>query len=133
MIAFGIGLSSDCTAAEIMSLVAQVCGTHGIDRERVALLATLPEKAMAPALVEAAGAMGLAIVVPPVAALTKAAADCLTRSERAQNRFGLPSVAEAAALAAAGQGARLLGPRISSARATCAAATDEPMPETPRA
>ncbi len=42
---------------------------------------------------------------------------------------GLPSLAEAAALAAAGPGARLLGPRQSArGLATCALATPEPAP-----
>ena len=122
MLTIGLGFSSDCSAAEIVTLVGQVCATHDIDEARVALIATLPERAMAPALIEAAAGLGLAIVVPPVSALQAAAAFCLTRSERAQNRFGLPSVAEACALAAAGEGAKLIAARIKSARATCAIA-----------
>ena len=122
MLTIGLGFSSDCSAAEMMTLVGQVCTMHDIDEARVALIATLPERAMAPALIEAAAGLGLAIVVPPVSALQAAAALCLTRSERAQNRFGLPSVAEACALAAAGEGAKLIAARIKSARATCAIA-----------
>jgi cobalt-precorrin 5A hydrolase len=37
----------------------------------------------------------------------------------------VPSVAETAALAAVGQGARLILPRIANATATCALASDE--------
>ena len=120
MLTIGLGFSSECSAAEIVTLIGQVCATHSIDRAAITLIATLPERAMAPALIEAAAGLGLAIVVPPVSALTAAAKNCLTQSERAQNRFGLPSVAEACALAAAGEGARLLAARTKSARATCA-------------
>jgi cobalt-precorrin 5A hydrolase len=46
----------------------------------------------------------------------------LTHSELSQARAGVPSVSEAAALAAAGAGARLLGPRIAVGPVTCALA-----------
>ncbi|XIK08888.1 cobalamin biosynthesis protein [Mesorhizobium sp. AaZ16] len=52
-----------------------------------------------------------------------AAANTLTHSARSQAVAGTPSVAEAAALAAAGEGARLLGPRIVVGPVTCALAT----------
>ena len=50
-----------------------------------------------------------------------------TESAAAQKAFGTGSVAEAAALAAAGPGARLLGPRTisSDGMATCALATGD--------
>ena len=53
---------------------------------------------------------------------------CTTRSERVLAITGVPSVAEAAALAAAGPGARLLVPRVAVGPATCALAIagDEP-------
>ncbi|NGO50535.1 cobalamin biosynthesis protein [Mesorhizobium camelthorni] len=47
----------------------------------------------------------------------------LTHSARSQAVAGSPSVSEAAALAAAGEGARLLGPRIVVGQVTCALAT----------
>jgi cobalt-precorrin 5A hydrolase len=46
----------------------------------------------------------------------------LTRSELSQAIAGVPSVSEHAALAAAGQGARLFGPRIAVGPVTCALA-----------
>ncbi len=58
-----------------------------------------------------------------------AAQPVLTRSERVAERFGTGSVAEAAALAAAGPGARLVAPRVVStdgmATAAIAERTDE--------
>ncbi len=46
----------------------------------------------------------------------------LTHSKRSPPRAGVPSVSEAAALVAAGEGARLLGPRIVVGPVTCALA-----------
>ena len=56
--------------------------------------------------------------------LAKAAPGCVTAMSHAMPGSGTVSVAEAAALAAAGPGARLLLSRIADARATCALATD---------
>jgi cobalt-precorrin 5A hydrolase len=50
------------------------------------------------------------------------AVQTLTHSQLSQALAGVPSVSEAAALAAAGEGARLLGPRIVVGPATCALA-----------
>ena len=50
----------------------------------------------------------------------------LTHSALSQKHAGVGSVSERAALGAAGQGARLLGPRIATGSVTCALATTEP-------
>jgi cobalt-precorrin 5A hydrolase len=52
----------------------------------------------------------------------------LTRSAASQRIAGTLSVSELAALAAAGPGARLLGPRIAVGRVTCAIAVGEARP-----
>jgi cobalt-precorrin 5A hydrolase len=54
--------------------------------------------------------------------LEAAGARVVTRSARVQALTGVPSVAEAAALAAAGPASRLIGPRIAVGPATCALA-----------
>ena len=61
-------------------------------------------------------------VVVPQADLEAAGARVVTRSERVLALMGVPSVAEAAALAAAGPASRLLGPRVAVGPATCALA-----------
>ena len=53
------------------------------------------------------------------------AVQTLTHSELSQALAGVPSVSEAAALIAAGEGARLFGPRIVAGPVTCALATSE--------
>ena len=83
-----------------------------------------PDGFAAPADKAAALAAALGQPVIPVAPEALALAETLTRSARVTALRGTGSVAEAAALAAAGRGARLLGPRAVSADrlATCALA-----------
>jgi cobalt-precorrin 5A hydrolase len=120
MIIIGIGFASGCTSEEILTLADQVCRAHQVAREEIGMIATLPEKAAEPALAAAAQALGIGIVAPPPSRFKAVSGRCLTHSERVKNRFGLPSVSEAAALAAAHDGAALLGPRMASLRATIA-------------
>lgn len=85
-------------------------------------LAAPADKAGAACLVDLATSLALPVIPVPAPALR--AARTLTRSPRIQAARDTGSVAEAAALAAAGPGAELLGPRVISAdrMATCALA-----------
>ncbi|CAH1664648.1 MULTISPECIES: cobalamin biosynthesis protein [unclassified Chelatococcus] len=75
------------------------------------------------AIVEAfAQRRGLMLVSLSEMDLHAAGDRCLTQSARSVGALGVPSVAEAAALAAAGEGARLIRPRIKTAAVTCALA-----------
>ena len=65
---------------------------------------------------------GVKLVFVPQADLEAAASRILTHSERVLAATGVPSLSEAAALAAAGPGARLLAPRVAVGPATCALA-----------
>jgi cobalt-precorrin 5A hydrolase len=67
-------------------------------------------------------ARGLKLVMVPQRDLEAADARIITRSERVLALTGVPSVAEAAALAAAGPASRLVGPRVAIGPATCALA-----------
>jgi cobalt-precorrin 5A hydrolase len=67
----------------------------------------------------------LAVPVIAVPAEAMRQQKTLTRSDRVRTLFGTGSVAEAAALAAAGPGARLRGPRAVSADGTATAAIAE--------
>lgn len=73
-------------------------------------------------LCEAALLLGTRIVFLPLDALVARRGDVLTRSARVEAMLGVGSVAEAAALAGAGAGSVLLGPRVTGARVTCAIA-----------
>jgi cobalt-precorrin 5A hydrolase len=86
---------------------------------------TLIEKRGDAELAAAAALLGMPLVFLPRAALAAATPRLLTTSAAAQRRFGLPSVAEAAALAGAGASGRLLGPRKIGVGTTCAIAIDD--------
>ena len=84
--------------------------------------AQTPGRARRPAAAE----LGLEVVVLPKSALQGTGDRITVVSEAAKACLGIPSVAEAAALAAAGPGSRLLVPRIAVADATCAVAAADP-------
>lgn len=75
-------------------------------------LATAAHKAEAPQIAQLAAELGLPLIPVLQEALT--AQITLTRSPGQIARFATGSLSEAAALAAAGPGARLLGPRLIS-------------------
>lgn len=112
----GIGCRRGVAADEVLAAVAAARAAHaGVT---VDALATVPGKVAEPALGEAARRLGL----PLLAVAPADDAELLTRSVASQAAAGTGSVSEAAALAAAGAEARLLGPRIVVGRVTCAIA-----------
>jgi len=120
MIVAGVGFRLDTTAEEIEAVVRRAMAWHGA--ERIDLLATEAGKAREPGFREAAQLLSVAFVACVAADLEGVSGRLLTRSSRVREATGLPSIAEAAALVAAGRNSRLLGPRIASARVTCAIA-----------
>jgi cobalt-precorrin 5A hydrolase len=115
VIAAGFGFRSAATADSLADALARTGGTP-------ALLATAEDKAGAPAFLSFARRMGVPVLGVGSAALASRATLTQSAASRAARATG--SVAEAAALAAAGPGARLLGPRTVSGdgMATCALA-----------
>lgn len=121
-LAVGIGCRKGCGAEVIVALVREALGL--IDAQRAEMrLFTVADKRNEPGLAEAATALKLPLVFLAREALASSAEGCHTRSPRVEAIFGVPSVAEAAALAGAGPGARLLVPRVAAGGATCAIAT----------
>ncbi len=86
-----------------------------------ATLVTIAEKDR-PVLHQAGAELGLPVLILPKQALRGTEDRITVPSPAAKVCFGIPSVAEAAALAAAGPGSRLLVARISLPDATCAIA-----------
>jgi len=124
MIAIGIGCRIGCPAEDIVALV-RAC-LIGENRKPIGLF-TVTEKAGEAGLIEAAEMLGLSLTFLDPAQLAEAAPRALTRSARVEALYGLPSIAETAALAGAdlagaGLDARLLGPRIAQGGVTCALA-----------
>jgi cobalt-precorrin 5A hydrolase len=130
MLAIGIGCRIGSAAEDIVTLVrraieraggaARGLDTHG--RVGRAALFTAVEKQGEAGLREAAHILAMPLVFLPQAALAGSADKAETRSERVVQLFGVPSLAETAALAGAGQGAELIVSRISADGVTCAVA-----------
>lgn len=120
LLAIGVGCRAGVAGEAITALVAQACA--GLDADAPAKLFTVLDKQGEPGLEAAATALGLELVFLSHAAMTAVASGVVTASPASMARFGLPSVAEAAALAGAGPGARLLVPRIAAGGVTCAVA-----------
>ncbi|MFZ1468885.1 MAG: cobalamin biosynthesis protein [Paracoccaceae bacterium] len=117
MIVAGLGFRAGASVDSLHDALARAAADHSPD-----CLATAADKAVAPAFQRLVAETRLpfhAISAPDLSAVKTP-----TQSAAAQASHGTGSVAEAAALAAAGPGARLLAPRaISSDRqATCALA-----------
>lgn len=116
MIVAGFGFRSGATQAALADALARAGGAEGVTH-----LATLAAKA------EGLLLLGRALDLPVVALAPQAlrGVPTPTRSDRVEALFGTGSVAEAAALAAAGPGAVLRGPRAVSADGTATAAIAE--------
>lgn len=122
----GVGAGRGVAAAEVLALVRSVLAEAGVPEASVTALATVDGKDREPGLVAAAERLGVPLVT--YGARTLAAVDVPSPSGAALAAVGTPSVAEAAALAAA-PGGELLVPKRKSvpggggaARATAAVA-----------
>ncbi|MCL2533854.1 MAG: cobalamin biosynthesis protein [Nocardiaceae bacterium] len=94
----GVGAGSRVRAAEIVAAVQSVCGDAPVK-----VLATLDRKAPLPAFVDAAQILGVALVGYTPAQLAEVPVP--NPADGVADAVGTPSVAEAAAILAAGGGA----------------------------
>jgi cobalamin biosynthesis protein CbiG len=126
LMAIGVGCRSNCPRAVIAELVSRTLEAWpaNLARPLVRVLFTIEDKRGEAGVGEAAEALGIELVFLSRAALQDAMPRTRTRSVPAQQRFGVASVAEAAALAGGGPNAVLIVPRISANDATCAIAAD---------
>ena len=121
VIAVGVGCRKGCPADEIVALVHEAL----IALPAVATpsgLFTIAAKRGEAGLVEAAAQLGLPLAFFETEELQSFATSALTTSPRIETAYGVPSVAETAALAGAGPGSVRLVARRASTRATCAIA-----------
>jgi cobalt-precorrin 5A hydrolase len=124
MIAIGAGCRKGCPAEEIVALIREALkSTPG---ETALGLFTIADKRGEPGLEQAAAALDLPLVFLDKATLQLVTGETRSCSRRVEEMYGLPSIAETAALAGAGQGAVLLVARHASAQATCAIAGAPP-------
>ncbi|MGN1286655.1 MAG: cobalamin biosynthesis protein [Bradyrhizobium sp.] len=100
----GLGFRREAGVASLREALDAAGGSEGL-----AAVATVSDKADAVALKALAQELGLPIRGIPAEMLAEI--ETMTQSEQIAVRFGTGSVAEAAALAAAGRGARLTSAR----------------------
>lgn len=122
-LAIGVGCRRGASDLVIAAAVDEVLA--GLDGA-VSGLFTLADKVDEPGLVATARRLGLPLVGLEREVLVAVADRVLTPSPAARARFGVPAVAEAAALAALSGRARLLGPRLARDGVTVAVAEEEP-------
>jgi cobalt-precorrin 5A hydrolase len=120
MIIAGVGCRRGARASEIEAAVAQALAECKLAANALGLIASAETKADEAGIVDAAAALGARLVLVSQAALVEAGERAITKSGRVQELIGIPSVAEAAALAAGGPDTRLLAPRIVVGPVTCA-------------
>ena len=119
-LAIGVGCRQGVPAEPIVRLISTVVDDLGL----AVGLFTIEDKRGEAGLSAAAESLALPLVFFPRAALA-AMADCIaTHSPAALARFGVPSVAEAAALAAFDGHARLILPRRAEEGVTVAVAEE---------
>jgi cobalt-precorrin 5A hydrolase len=119
-IAIGLGCRKGVSGVVIASLVREALAMIG--RAGSAALFTVEGKRAEAGMAQAAQALAMPLHFLPQEALEAVADQAQTRSPRVEALFGVPSVAETAALAGAGPGAVLILPRIARDDATCAIA-----------
>lgn len=126
MIAVGIGANSKAQADDFMAVLASICNEMSGD-----VVATFEEAPFANLLKAAASRQSIAYRELPLRDLRERNDDCRTRSQRTLDLFGVASIAEASALAAAGIGSQLLVPRCIIGNITIAAAKSVDAKESP--
>ncbi|MEZ5890586.1 MAG: cobalamin biosynthesis protein [Xanthobacteraceae bacterium] len=128
MIVAGVGCRKGASAAEIEAVIAAALVNAGISGDKLGIIAAPAFKGGERGIMDAAIARGVPLVLVPQNDLEAAGARTVTHSARVIALTGVPSVAEAAALAAGGAAARLIASRIAVGPATCALAETEAAP-----
>jgi cobalt-precorrin 5A hydrolase len=125
MIIAGIGCGCETLSEDVVSLIQAALSDFGIACEQLSAIATETSKADEDGIAGAAQRLSVPIIRCPVGDLGRVAGQVITRSSRVQQIKGVPSIAEASALVAAGRNARLLGARVAANKVTCAIAIGE--------
>ena len=128
MIVAGVGCKRGAPAPDVEAAVRAALARANIDAGALDVIATITTKRDEAGIQAAAEKLGVSVIVVSDADLQTASDRTETRSERVLALTGVPSVAEAAALAAAGPDARLISPRLVVGTATCALAASAQLP-----
>ncbi|MGE5147120.1 MAG: cobalamin biosynthesis protein [Candidatus Eiseniibacteriota bacterium] len=122
MIVAGVGCRKGASQEEVEAAIEQALAQAKQPREALGLIATSDGKGSEPGIVAAAEARRVPLMRVSPADLEAAGSRTQSSSPRVKALVGVPSVAEAAALAAAGPSGKLILPRVSVGPVTCALA-----------
>ncbi|WP_027058077.1 cobalamin biosynthesis protein [Mesorhizobium loti] len=122
MMVAGIGSRKGVSVEDVLAAIETALEMHGLSMTALSALATPALKKDEDAIAAAGRALNLPVIIVDDAALLAASPRTLSSSSLSQKLAGTPSVSEASALAAAGAGAKLLGPRTVLGPVTCAIA-----------
>ena len=122
MIVAGVGCRRGAPAPDIEAAIRAALDRAGVAPQTLHRIATTAAKNGEAGIAAAAERLGVGVVLIANADLVAAGDRAVTRSARVLALAGVPSVAETAALAAAGPSARLIGPRLVMGDVTCAVA-----------
>ena len=114
----GLGFKRDVTLASLREVLVAAGGCEGL-----AVVATVSDRAETAALKVLAGELNVPVKAVPADVLAGIVTP--TQSKPVKEKFGTGSVAEAAALAAAGRHARLISTRVVSKDRSATAALAE--------
>lgn len=120
----GVGSRRGVSAEEVCAAVRGALARHEVRLCDVSLLATPAVKGGEAGIIKAALDLGLLLVMVPQTQLEAAGTRAMTHSDRVVALMGVPSVAEASALAVAGRHSTLVGPRFVLGPVTCALALE---------
>ena len=125
MIVIGIGSTTAATVADVLAAIRAVERQAAQSANAVA---TLNRGAADTAIIAASDQRGIACHLHSQSTLAARNGDCVTQSPASLAAHGIASVAEAAALAAAGPSSRLIVPRQQFTNVTAAVAASQDNP-----
>ncbi len=120
----GVGGRRGVSSGEVVAAVRGAMARHEVKLCDISVMATPAMKGGEAGIIKAALDLGLLLVMVPQVQLEAAGARAVTHSERVVALMGVPSVAEASALAVAGRRSTLVGPRFVLGSVTCALARE---------
>ena len=128
MIVAGIGCRRGAAAHDVEAALCAALAHAGLAAAALDAIATIAGKNHEPGITSVAKKLGLHVMSLPESELKAVSDRAATRSARVLALAGVPSVAETAALAAAGPTARLVATRRVVGGATCALAASGDAP-----
>jgi cobalt-precorrin 5A hydrolase len=122
MIVAGVGCRRGAPASDVEAAIRAALARANVAASALDAVATIASKSAEAGIRATAEKLGVSLVAVSEAEIKTATDRIETRSARVLMLIGVPAVAEAAALAAAGPAARLITPRVMMGAATCALA-----------